>query len=167
MSDPLLLWGIALIGAALMLIAIEVFVPSGGLIAVVSGLAAIAGVVCMWRVSTIWGLAGSLTVVVLGPAIFFYMLNILPSTPAGRMLMGGASDEDLAQSELAIRRARDERASLVGAEGVALTAMRPIGKVEIDGNRYEALAETSAIDQGARVRVTSATMHELKVRPVA
>lgn len=163
----LLAIGIGLIGAALLLIAIEVFVPSGGLIGVISGVAAVAGIVCLWRVSVEWGIAGTLAVIVLGPAVFFFLLNILPSTPAGRKLIGEIPDEVRAEREMAERRARDARAALVGSEGVALTDLRPIGKIEIAGHRYDALAETAAIDQGARVRVTHATMLELKVRPIA
>ena len=41
MSDPLL-WGLALVALGFVLIAIEVFVPSGGLIAIGSAIAAIA-----------------------------------------------------------------------------------------------------------------------------
>jgi len=158
--------GIVLIGIALILVAIEVFLPSGGLIGIVAGVAAVVGVACLWRVSTQWGLAGTLTVLVLGPALFFYLLNILPSTPAGRSLIGEIPEEERAEREMAERRARDERAALIGSEGVALTALRPIGLIEIEGTRYEALAETAAIDPGTRVRVTRASMLELKVRPV-
>lgn len=165
--STLLAVGFALIGVALVLVAIEVFIPSAGLIGIIAGAAAIAGVVCLWQVSAEWGIAGTLGVLVLGPSLFFYLLNILPSTPAGRRLIGELPEEERAERDLAERRARDERAALVGAEGVALTDLRPIGTVEIDGQRYDALAETAAIDQGTRVRVTRATMLELKVRPIA
>ncbi len=162
----MLLWGIALIGLALLLVAVEVFVPSGGLIAVVSGGAAIGGVVLMWRSDPMWGVSGLLTVIVLGPAVFFYMMSILPNTRAGRMLIGAESEEDRVERELAEQRRRDEQAALIGAEGVALTDLRPVGKIDIDGNRYDALAITRAIDRGSRVRVTDVTIHELKVRPI-
>lgn len=163
----LLAIGLGLIGAALVLVAIEVFIPSAGLIGFIAGIAAVAGVICLWRVSETWGLAGTLTVIVLGPALFFFLLNVLPSTPAGRRLIGAPPEEELAERDLAERQARVARASLVGAVGVALTDLRPIGTVEIDGQRYDALAETAAIDQGTRVRVTAATMLELKVRPAS
>ena len=41
--DPLLVWGIALLAAALVLFALELFIPSGGLLGVVAGVAAVAG----------------------------------------------------------------------------------------------------------------------------
>ena len=93
-------------------------------------------------------------------------MSILPNTRAGRLLIGAESEEDRAERELAEQHRRDQQAALIGAEGVALTDHRPVGKIDIDGNRYEALAITRAIDQGSRVRVTDVTMHELKVRPV-
>ena len=42
----------------------------------------------------------------------------------------------------------------VGSEGVAHTALRPSGKVEINGEIYDAVAEYGMIEKGAAVRVT-------------
>jgi membrane-bound serine protease (ClpP class) len=47
--------------------------------------------------------------------------------------------------------------ALVGCHGVAATALRPGGQVEIEGRRYEAKVEVGAIDAGARVRVRGRT----------
>jgi membrane-bound serine protease (ClpP class) len=44
--------------------------------------------------------------------------------------------------------------SLIGAEGVAVSGLRPSGQVEIDGRRYEARVEVSDVKPGERVRVT-------------
>ena len=43
--------------------------------------------------------------------------------------------------------------ALVGRTGVASTALRPSGQVEIDGRRFEARVEVGAIDAGAAVVV--------------
>lgn len=167
MTEPLLLWGLALLGVALILVAVEVFVPSAGLISVGAGVCAVAGVVCLWRVSPTWGIAGTLAVIILGPALFFFLMTILPSTPVGRSLIGAIPEEEREARELAEQQARDLRQALVGAEGTALTALRPAGKVEIDGRRYDALAQTTVIDAGTPVRVVRATMSDLIVRPLA
>ena len=42
----------------------------------------------------------------------------------------------------------------VGHEGVAVTDMRPAGKVDIRGERLDAVAVTGFIHAGTRVRVT-------------
>lgn len=48
-------------------------------------------------------------------------------------------------------------AALIGRRGVAVTALRPGGQVEIDGQRYEAKAEVGAIDAGTTVVVRGHT----------
>ncbi len=53
--------------------------------------------------------------------------------------------------------AAGQLASLLGRDGVAATALRPGGQVEIDGRRFEAKVEIGAIDLGARVVVRGYT----------
>jgi membrane-bound ClpP family serine protease len=166
-SDPMLLWGLGLLAAALLVVFIEMFVPSGGLLALVAAVVAIAGVVCLFRVSALWGVIGLLAVLILGPTVIFFGLSIMPSTPFGKKLLFGESGreepvlgtEDEARQESAIER-------LVGTEGVALTDLRPVGAVRLDGQRYDALAEINLIRAGTPVRVTSVEGTQIKVRPV-
>lgn len=165
MTEPLLLWGIALLAVALLLVVLEVFLPSAGLISIVATGCGIGGVVCLWRVSPTWGITGLVSMLVLGPTVFLFMLNVLPSTKLGRDMMGMPSDEDRAKRALDERRQRDERAALVGMEGTALTDLRPIGVIDIEGQRFDALAASVAISKGTRVRVVEATLAEIKVRP--
>ena len=42
---------------------------------------------------------------------------------------------------------------LVGKEGTALTFMRPAGKVEVDGEIYDAVTDAGVVEQGTTVRV--------------
>ncbi|MEM7755409.1 MAG: NfeD family protein [Planctomycetota bacterium] len=166
MSDAALYWGLALIAAGVLLIIIEVFVPSGGIIAMVSGVAAIAGVVILFRVSATWGMIGVLLVLVLGPTSFFFALNLLPQTPMGRALLGGVSEEEELARELARDEAAAARAALAGREGVAVTDLRPVGEIRIDGDRHEAAAQTGLIDSGTPVRVVKVESTRIVVKPV-
>ncbi len=43
--------------------------------------------------------------------------------------------------------------SLVGAEGVAMTMLRPAGTIELNGRRIDAVANGTFIEQGQQVRV--------------
>jgi membrane-bound ClpP family serine protease len=166
-ENTLILWGMGLLGAALLLLVLEVFVPSGGIIGVTAVVCAIAGVVSFWRVSTTWGLTSLLVVLVLAPIAFNFALRIMPHTPVGRKLIL-SSDEDAArrQAEAEQRRTEQEQA-LVGAHGRALTDLRPIGAAEIDGTRVEVTAEGGPIDAGTAVRVTSVQGSTIRVRPLA
>ncbi|MBZ0170816.1 MAG: hypothetical protein K8E66_00400, partial [Phycisphaerales bacterium] len=65
-GDALLIWGLALIGIAAVLLLVEVFVPSGGLIAAIAGVSALSGVIMLWNFSTMWGIIGLLAVLILG-----------------------------------------------------------------------------------------------------
>lgn len=166
MNEAMLLWGLALIAVALFLIVVEVFVPSGGLIAVASAGCAIAGVVCLFRYSTSWGLTGVLILFVAGPAAFGFALKVWPSTAIGRKMLGERSPEELEAERLREARELEERQALVGARGTAVTVLRPVGIVQIDGVRIDAIADGAFIPAGAPVRVTYADLTQVKVRQV-
>ena len=54
--------------------------------------------------------------------------------------------------------------ALVGREGIAHTILRPSGKVEIDGNIYDATAQTGFIDKGEKIVVVKYETAQLFVR---
>lgn len=56
---------------------------------------------------------------------------------------------------------------LVGRVGVATSALRPAGQIEIDGVRHEARVAYGFVDRGAAVRVTGRQGSELIVKPEA
>ena len=54
--------------------------------------------------------------------------------------------------------------SLIGKEGTAFTVLRPSGKVEIEGNVYDATAESGFIEQGEKIVVVKYETAQLFVR---
>lgn len=162
----MLYWGFGLLAAALLLVVIEVFIPSGGLIAFVSAGSSIAGVYCLFRVSPMWGFIGIACVMVLGPMSFAFALRVWPSTPIGRKMMGERTPEQQEADRQAELRERERIASLVGAEGLVLSDLRPVGIVQIGNDRLNALADTALIKSGARVRVTAVESNQIKVRAI-
>lgn len=164
MNEAMLFWGIGLLAAALLLVILEVFVPSGGLIAIVATCCAIGGVACLFRVSATWGLVGILTLLVLGPLAFGFALRVWPHTPIGRRMLGEKPPGVVEAERLAAEKEREQRLALVGREGLVLTDLRPVGVVEVNGKRYDALSEESLIRAGSRIRVTVAEPNQLRVR---
>lgn len=165
-NETALFWGLGLLAASLLLVIIEVFVPSGGLISVLSFGCAVGGVYFLFQHSTTWGLAGILAVLVLGPSAFAFALKIWPSTPIGKAMLGAKTEQQVEAERLEQLTERRAIESLIGAEGVVRTDLRPVGVVEIGGQRYNALSETSLVRAGTRVRVTHADGSQIKVRPV-
>lgn len=167
--EPMLIWGLSLIAVSVLLIVVEMFIPSGGIIALTAGVVGVAGVVCLFltdRNPVLWGSLGILTLLVLFPSAFFLWVKLLPTTSWGQALLGERPAEErqtLADRE---QEQRDAMRALVGEHGVAKTPLRPIGTVEVNGARYDALAEGVAIEPGDAIRVTGADLTQLRVRPV-
>jgi len=42
---------------------------------------------------------------------------------------------------------------LIGKEGTALTTLRPAGSAELDGQRYDVMADWEYIPQGSKIKV--------------
>lgn len=166
--EGLLLWGFGLLMLALLLAAIEILVPSGGILALVAGGVAIASVVCFFRHSVTWGLLSMLAVMILAPTTVAFALKIWPETYFGRRMILGGPDED-EEAEMLRDRAEQERVrqSLVGVEGEALTDLRPVGTVLIEGERVEALAAGGIVEAHQRVRVVSVEGRTIKVRAIS
>jgi membrane-bound serine protease (ClpP class) len=53
---------------------------------------------------------------------------------------------------------------MIGKQGLALTDLRPVGVIDLDGQRTDALAETTYIKAGSRVRIVQADGSQIKVR---
>lgn len=165
MDEAMLFWGLGLLAASLLLIIVELFVPSGGLIAITAGVVAISGVVCLFRVSPTWGIIGIFAILLGGPSAFAFGLKIWPHTAIGRRMLGARSPEEEEAERLAEIRERERMAALVGRVGVVLSDLRPVGVVEVDGQRYDALSETSLIRAGTRIRVSIVEPTQVRVRP--
>lgn len=166
--DPMLVWGAGLIAAALLLLVVEIFVPSGGVIATTAGVVGIAGVVCLFMVKeggTLWGLSGTLTLMIVFPGAFVVWFKVMPNTAFGQKMLGNVPLSEQQERAEREQEALEELEALVGLEGVARSPMLPVGTIEIDGQTRQALAEGVAIDAGQRVRVTRIVNAQIKVRP--
>lgn len=171
MIESYLIWGIGLLAAALLLIVLEAFIPSAGMIGLLAGAVAIAGIVCLFQVSVVWGIIGIVVFLGLGGVGFMFALSVMPNTPLGRRLVHGddapsapdRDDDDAPPPTLDA----SELAHLVGQEGEVVTDLRPVGAVRIAGGRQQAISEVSYIRAGTRVRVTSVEGNTLRVRPLA
>lgn len=156
--DGPLIAGFVLFGGAIVLLLLEFVVPSAGLLSLLCTLSVAAGVACFFAHSMLWGVASLATALGGAPFAIGYGLRIWSGTAmARRAVLHAEVGESRAASPLP-----DD-----GARGVARTALRPVGRVEIAGAVHEALAEGGFIEAGRPVQVTGREGGSLRVREAA
>lgn len=154
-GSTLVFWIAALIALSILVFALEVAVPSGGLLGMASAACAVIVVVLLFCISVMAGMIGLLCLVIAIPVALWLSLKLWPLTPVAKWLT--LRSRHPAQSTTSNR-------DLIGAQGQAITDLRPVGICEINGDRHECLADTGMIDRGARVTVVSADGMQIKVR---
>ncbi len=174
-----------LVGAGFGLIAVEIFLLPGTLIAGIAGVVSLlAGLVLAAQQTVLpdptrplasaewWSNANSIALAVAGSVVGMIALaHVLPSIPLlNRAILkpvGGAAAGG-ATVAASLLRPIDELAPTwrpaVGAEGLALTPLRPAGKVTIDGHELDAVSEGPLIERGAAITVASVEPGRLVVR---
>ena len=137
----------ALVGVILLVV--EVFMPGFGIPGISGAVLLLASIVMTWLE---YGAKVGLGMAVAVLALMGIVISIsLKSVNSGK----------LTNSELVLKDAvndggkseREEMQLLVGKEGTALTALRPVGTVEFECGRLNVQADNEFIEKGARVRI--------------
>ena len=129
------------------LIIVEAFIPGFGVAGISGVILEIIALRCCWlgygTVPTLLALAGVLLLI--GLAIFLSYRSAMN----GRL---SKSHLVLNQTEDAAREEKPDR--FIGMEGVAVTALRPAGTIEVEGTRLNAASSGDFIEKGSPVLVT-------------
>ena len=156
-------WEILVFVVGVVLLALEIFVVPG------FGVCGIAGLVCIVGGLTLSLLGNdgfdfshiptihigeSVALVVVAHTIAIPLVIWLGKLLFESQLFGGLALGTEQRAAEGYTVADAATASLIGAEGVATTILRPAGKVEVEGKSYDAIAALSYIDKGARIRVS-------------
>ena len=72
----------------------------------------------------------------------------------------------ITDSEAGYTAARPELAELIGAEGTALTPLRPSGTARIEGNRVDVVTRGIMVQKGTPVKVIDVTGNQVIVAPL-
>ena len=159
-----LIWAILILVLGLVLLLLELFIPSAGLLSFLATTALVASVVTVFRyhgmalgavyLATVFGLLAML-------GAFF--VRWWPVTPIGRRILnlprrGSRNDANAGDKT-------DARNSLVGQLGRAKTKMLPSGAIEIGGRTYDAVSEGVPIEPGQTVKVIETRGNRIVVRP--
>jgi membrane-bound ClpP family serine protease len=157
-----LVWILLLLAAGLLLILLEVFIPSGGVLGLLAVLSLGAGIVTAFvEQGPALGMAvlgGSFLAV---PATLMLAFRWFPATPLGRrVLPPPPGPEDVLPDADRRRRLRE----LVGRGGRTTSELMPWGSVEIDGELCEAVSEGGPIASGSPVEAVGIEGRALVVR---
>lgn len=170
---------IGLLVLAIVLLVLELFVPSAGALAVMTGVSAVGSIASMFVYDVTWG--GVYLAILCGgsPIVLLLVFKIWSKTPiANRMILkedadgkkqGADQDDESANTSVgttgsAAKSTARQLAAFVGREGVAVTTLRPVGFVRIDSTRLDAIAENGFISEGTKVKVIEVLEGQLKVR---
>jgi membrane-bound ClpP family serine protease len=159
--DPLTIAYLLIVIGFALLVA-ELFIPTGGLLFLVSSLCILGGVALTFVYGdTATGMVTLLSVFVAVPAVATVMLYLWPRTPMGRRLVLRDQDSTTAQLPVNI-----ELEGLRGRYGRALSDLRPAGAVDFEGRRIDTIAEGPMIMAGSWVRCVDVRAGTVVVRQV-
>jgi len=178
-DEVYLLVALGLLGLALVLLVLELFVPTGGALAIMTGVAAVASIASMFIYDAVYGAVYLAMLCAGSPLVLLLVFKVWSHTPIARRMIlqqgaDGAAQSDAMQTETvdpsvaprgkAAAALTARLAELVGHSGIAVTTLRPIGFVRVDGQRIDAVAESGFITEGAPIDVIEVFEGQLKVR---
>ncbi|MFY0607149.1 MAG: nodulation protein NfeD [Cyclobacteriaceae bacterium] len=169
-------WELIMFGVGVLLIAAEVFViPGFGIAGILGLLFTLSSLILVMLnndaldfsfvkmddlviaiATTMVGLAGSIVVMILGAA------RLANSNVLKKVALVDTQDTSQGYSSSFYK-----QKSLIGKKGKTHTVLRPSGRVEIDGEIYDAYTRGNYIEEGKKIEVVSDEGTSLKVREVA
>jgi membrane-bound ClpP family serine protease len=158
-------FSILLLLLSLALLVSEVFVPSGGFIAVLMLISLVGSIFCAFRAwwdtsPTIWWTYIA-SVLVLLPAVLIGAFTIFPRTAYGRrVLLDAPAPEEITP----FAKEQAELQKLVGRRGKTVTPHNPGGMVSVDGRRYHSESRGLMLDPGEEVEIIAVKGNHLVVR---
>jgi membrane-bound ClpP family serine protease len=155
-----LFWPSLFLALGLLLLIVEVFIPSGGFIGFCSIACLVLSLWYAFAQSTTLGATFMLVDLVALPLTAALAFSLWSRTPLGRKFFLRPPTPE----EIEVSHADHHLEHLVGQEGRTLTPLRPSGHVEIDGRRVDGLAEEGFLPAGASIRAIRVRSGQLVVR---
>lgn len=147
---------------ALAIFLLEFIVPSGGLLAVLCVLCALASVTLGFLHDPKLGMTLLAGYAMAAPFLIVLGLRLATQSRIGRRMVLRASDPARTGSRI---ETGPDAGPKPGATGEAITPLRPSGFVRIGGARLDAATDGDYIDAGTAIEVASVRDGQLRVRP--
>lgn len=169
-NEPILFFALGIL-----LVMVEIFFFPGTFVFALSGLALIFGSL-LWAMVDIWpgepiSISPELLAEPLVNLVFGFSIAAAGALVLSRFFPGSWMERKLVLAEAAggdsqtIRAERASRLPPRGSTGTAVTDLFPTGRVEIDGQRYDARSALGTIEHGTPIRVQKAADFSLIVEP--
>ena len=157
-----MVFAICLLLLSIVLLCLELFIPSAGLLSVAAVISTIGWIVAafVYGGTTMGALAMVVTAVIF-PVAFVVATRIWPKTTLGRAVLIG----DAAHDHQRASRWTEERTQLVGRHGKTISPMRPSGAIEVDGRQFDAVTEGRPLSAQTEITVISFLGNSLVVIP--
>jgi membrane-bound ClpP family serine protease len=155
-----LIFAIFLYLACAALIIAEVFLPSGGLISICALACLIGGVAIFFHHSNTVGMVGIGVAIVMIPSVLIIGYRILPRTRFGKSVTLAPPERQQGDAVPDT----PELKNMLGAVGVVISPLRPVGMCDFSGRRIECVAEGGYVDKGKKIKVIKVESTQLTVR---
>lgn len=137
--SPSLIWFIILFFIAAILLAAELVIPSHGLLTVLAGAALLCMVGVSFSVGRWFGFSALVALAILGPVGGSVMIRLWQRSPIGRRIVLHSVVENPPRATV-----------LVGATGVTMSEIRPMGDAEFGDIRLRARSEMGDVIPAGR-----------------
>ena len=138
----------------------EVFVPSGGVISICALACLVGGILIFFRHSPATGWMGVAIAAIMIPAVLILAYKIFPKTRFGKSVTLTPSVRKVGDAIPDTEKLQE----LLGAVGIVLTPLRPVGMCDFQGRRVECVAESGYVDNGEEVQIIKVEGTQLTVR---
>jgi membrane-bound serine protease (ClpP class) len=152
-----------LIGLGLALLLAELFLPTGGVLFVLSVGALVVGVAMTFSYDQSTGVATLIAVFVAIPLLGAIAFHYWPKTPLGKRFFLSGPDQDATVASMPVNL---ELEQLRGRYGKTVSALRPAGVTEFDGKRVDTMSEGPLIEPGQWVRCIDVKAARVIVRQI-
>jgi membrane-bound serine protease (ClpP class) len=145
---------------AAVLLVVEIFVPSFGLLAICAITSLVGGIWLFFKESPAVGWVGVGIAAVVVPIVWIITYRLFPKTSFGKSVT--LEGPERAKGD-AIPDTSD-LAKMLGETGLVITPLRPVGMCEFDGQRFECVAETGYVEKDVTIKVIRVEGTQLTVR---
>jgi membrane-bound serine protease (ClpP class) len=159
-----LVWAALLLVLGMLLVMLEVFVPTAGILGFLSVTSILTGIgLAFYNGGLTVGFGFLFGTAVVLPIVLGLAFRWFPETPIGKRLLPGlpTSEEVLPDNE-----ERRTLRGLLGKVGLAKSPMLPSGAIVVEGRIINAVSEGLPIEAGQNVRVIEVRGGRVVVRPL-